>query len=37
MRPLVLGQDRLLAKETAKTVAKLLVRSVNFVAPISSS
>jgi AcrR family transcriptional regulator len=32
MRPLVLGQDRLLAKETATTVAKLLVRSVDFAA-----
>lgn len=32
MRPLVLGQDRLLAKKTATTVAKILVRSANFAA-----
>jgi AcrR family transcriptional regulator len=30
MRPLVLGQDRLLAKEMATTVAKILARSVDF-------
>jgi len=30
MRPLVLGQDRLRAKQTATTVARLLVRSADF-------
>jgi len=32
MRPLVLGQDRRLAKQTATTVAKILVRSVDLAA-----
>jgi TetR/AcrR family transcriptional regulator, regulator of cefoperazone and chloramphenicol sensitivity len=32
MRPLVLGQDRLRAKKMAKTVAKILVRSVELAA-----
>jgi AcrR family transcriptional regulator len=32
MRPVVLGQDRLSAKQMATTVAKILVRNVNFAA-----
>jgi AcrR family transcriptional regulator len=32
MRPVVLGQNRLSAKQTATTVARILVRSVNFAA-----
>jgi TetR/AcrR family transcriptional regulator, regulator of cefoperazone and chloramphenicol sensitivity len=37
MRPLVLGQDRFRAKQMAGTVAKMLVRSVNFAGANRSS